>query len=89
MAGQRETFGNETEEEWVKRMSQPGALAPARNIAGFKKAVGAGRPSLIQRILERPNDIELPDMDFSWLKKLFRKKSLASEIAKKKKDGVY
>ena len=93
MAGRRETrdknmdsstFGSESEAEWIKRMSEEGALAPAANIAGFKKAVGAEKKkkSALSTIFDNWEAPSLPQPHMpTWLANLFQKGDLGSKIS--------
>ncbi len=84
------TFGGESEAEWIKRMSQKGSLAPAKNLAGVKVALGGKKTNFLGTLFDglKMPDIKTPDFkapDITWLKELFKKNNLADRIADKKR----
>jgi len=75
-------IGRETEEAWLERMSEEGAIAPAENIKGVQDALNP-KPNGLGNIFK---DFKLPDFpdikppDITWLKELFKDKSKWNKV---------
>lgn len=85
-------MGRETEDSWIKRMSQDGAIAPADNLLGVQKALNGKlkkkKPSKVEAALQwyagiidkGISNLHAPKVP-TWMKHIFDNKNAGTEVA--------